>query len=89
MMGGQTADARLKSSGIDVRKGAAIAAPCNDFFYPKKSDPEYGDLAHPREHDPLDDAMVEDMIERFPPSSTICSFGISALPRRAARIDCL
>jgi hypothetical protein len=64
-MGGPTFDQRLKASGIDARKNAEYGVPVGDLWYPSKDDPIYGSLAHPREHDELDQDLIDDMIERF------------------------
>ena len=64
-MGGLTFDQRMKQSGIEARKNAEYSVPVEDLWFPPKDDPIYGALAHPREHDELDESLVIDMMSRF------------------------
>lgn len=59
-MGGLNAADRLKTSGIDARKGTAITVAARDIWAPPKGHPLY----HPRFGDPVDPEMRDDIAER-------------------------
>lgn len=62
---GLTPSERLQAGHVAAKKSSGVAIPVGDAWFPARTDPEYGILAHPREFDVLDEAMVEDIISRF------------------------